>query len=239
MIFEVVNDLAPAIIYDVKTGLSFSIQAIKQLQGFFGPVFPRLVAGFATEFEAKMINDKNPPQIETLEECAKYIISNLEKYPRGMASIAYGQAKAEKVLQGGVGSGSRSVAKEGIKEILEKTGVADDCPKSTNTFLVYSAIIELAKRTRWEAGDSRITGGEDCVEATYRGCIFSDACKLMAQEGIGKVGGGFECSNARASAATLEYATKIPHDFGMLWFDPPNCTFRIFKVHATQLDPVF
>jgi hypothetical protein len=51
----------------------------------------------------------------------------------------------------------------------------------------------------------------------------------MAQEGIHRSTGGVECTTARSHEAIAEFATKIPHDYEVINYKPPNCTFRVFK----------
>jgi hypothetical protein len=123
------------------------------MQRFYGLVFIKMMVRFAVEFEAKMIGDSSPPQVETIQECKEYIINNLEKYPDGFASIVYGIIKAENTLQGGTGAGVRTIAWQGALEMryVLKKDVED--AETANTKLGYQALVRRAEKAGilWES----------------------------------------------------------------------------------------
>jgi hypothetical protein len=203
------------------------IRTVKITEKFYGSFFSKMVAKAAAEFEAKRIGDQNPPTIETMEDAAEYIMQNVGKYPDGFCAVIYGLAKAEYNLQGGIGSGGRTTAKKSALNFL----MGSYARNSTNSTEVYRMQTSMAKEARLLVGDVKeVSGDENSVTVLFEGCHFADACKAIAQEKIGKVVGGFECTNARSGTASLEYSTKLTHDFEVIRFTPPNCIFRMFKV---------
>ncbi|WXG44943.1 MAG: hypothetical protein WED04_13090 [Promethearchaeati archaeon SRVP18_Atabeyarchaeia-1] len=215
---------------DLRILMPAMLDSVKQLEKIYGPVFSKMTVRFAVEFEAKKIGDQAPPAIETLQDCAKYIMQNTDKYPDGISSIVYGSCKAENALQGGIGSGGRTSTKQGMKEINVQTGAASAYSKTANTTEVCRMQLDLAKKMGIMVGETQLSGDENSVTVAYERCRFADACKAILQEGIRRVGGGLECTNARAGTSSIELATGLAHDFDVVTFDPPHCVFRIFKV---------
>jgi hypothetical protein len=209
--------------------VSFIIETAKNV-GLYGPVFQNLTAKYAIQFLAKKIGDPNPPKTETLEDCAQYISQNSGQYPNGMAALAYGMAKAQNALEGKIASAGRSMLKDGINAFLEKTGVASIFGSGASTIEAFRNQINVLKGMHILVGEVTLTGDEDSSTLSYRGCRYCDSCKAMAQEGVRRIGGSVECTNARSHQAIVEYVTKAPHDFQVTEYDPPNCTFRVFKV---------
>jgi hypothetical protein len=213
--------------FNPKSMTRLMIRTVKITEQFYGPSFSKIVAKAAAEFEAKRIGDQNPPRIETMEDAAEYIMQNIGKYPDGFCTVIYGLAKAENTLQGGIGSGSRTTAKKSALNFL----MGSYARNSTNSTEVYRMQTSMAKQAGLLVGDVKeVSGDENSVTVLFEGCHFADACKAIAQEKIGKLVGGFECTNARSGTASLEYSTKLSHDFEVTRFTPPNCIFRIFKV---------
>ena len=215
--------------FDAKTYLSFVVETIKTLN-LYGPVFQKMTAQHAVRFFAKKIEDTNPPTIETLEDCAKYINKNLAKYPNGFCALAYGVGKAQNTLEGGIASGGRSILKDGMQAFLAKMGTAAMYGSGTNTTEIFKNQISVQKGMRLLAGEVTVTGDANSTTFTYKGCRFADSCVAMAQDGIRRSNGDVECSNARSHQSIVEYVTKTPHDFQVTNYNPPNCVFKMFKV---------
>ena len=215
---------------DLKILIPAMLDSVKHLETIYGTVFSKMVAKFATQFEAKKLNDPSPPAVENLRDCTDYIMGNLERYSDGFCAIVYGSCKAEKTLQGGIGSGGRTSTRQGMSEINLKTGAASAYNKSTDTTQVCKAQLDLASKMHIMVGETQVTGDENSATVTYQNCRFTDACNAIHEEGILRVGGGLECTNARAGMSSIELATKSMHDFEVIEFKPPKCTFRIYKV---------
>ena len=215
---------------DLKILFPAMLDSVRHLEKVYGPVFSKMVAIYATEFAAKKIGDQNPPKIEDLQNCTRYIMENIAKYEQGYCAIVYGSYKAENLLQGGIGSGGRTSTAQGMKEINIKTGAASAYNKSVNTTEVCKMQLDLAKKMGIMVGETQVSGDADSANVTYQDCRFSDACEAIFQEGIRRLGGGLDCTNARAGTSSIELATKCAHDFEVVEFKPPKCTFRIYKV---------
>ena len=215
---------------DLKILIPAMLDSVRHLERIYGSVFSKMVARYATEFMSKKIGDQTPPKIEDLQNCVKYITGNMAKYADGFCAIVYGSCKAENILQGGIGSGGRTSTKQGMKEINVQTGAAAAYNKTVNTTEVCGSQLELAKKMGIMVGETQVSGDENSATVTYQGCRFADACTAISQEGIRRVGGGLECTNARAGMSSIELATAYAHDFEVIEFNPPTCTFRIFKV---------
>jgi hypothetical protein len=222
-----VKDMALDGTFDPKSMTRLMIRTVKITEQFYGPFFSKIVARAAAEFEAKKIGDQTLPRIETMEDASEYIMQNIVKYPDGFCAVVYGLAKAENNLQGGIGSGGRTTAKKSALNSL----MGSYARNSTNSTEVYRMQTSMAKEARLLVGNVKeISGDENSVTVLFEGCHFADACNAIAQEKIGKIAGGFECTNARSGTASLEYSTKLAHDFEVTRFSPPNCIFRMFKV---------
>lgn len=215
---------------DLKILMPAMLDSVKHLEKIYGPVFSKIVAKSAAEFAAKRIGDQTPPLIETLRDCVNYIMKNIDRYPNGFSAIVYGSCKAENTLQGGIGSGGRTSTKEGMKEINVKTGAASTYSKTANTTEVCKTQLDLAKKMGIMVGETEVGGDGNSATVTYQGCRFSDACQAISQEGIHRLGGGLECTNARAGSSSIELATGCAHDFEIISFKPPKCVFRIYKI---------
>jgi hypothetical protein len=79
-------------------------------------------------------------------------------------------------------------------------------------------------------GEPTLSGDENTALAKIDGCHLGDGCKAVAQENIRKLGGAAECAFAVADSAILEIITGSTHDYELVEFQPPNCTFKIIKI---------
>jgi hypothetical protein len=215
---------------NLKILMPAMLDSVRHLEKIYGPVFSKMAAKYSTEFVARKIGEQAPPKIEDLQNCVKYITESTAKYPNGFCAIVYGSCKAENVLQGGIGSGGRTSTKQGMKEINVQTGAATAYSKTVNTTEVCRTQLDLAKKMGIMVGETEVSGDENAATVKYTGCRFADACTAISQEGIRKVDGGLECTNARAGSSSIELATGCSHDFEVIEFKPPTCVFRVFKV---------
>ena len=222
--------MSSKLIVDSKSLLNFLKMAIKEQEVFYGPVFSKMVAKYASEYEAKKTSDPSPPQVENIDQCINYLLQNTGKYQDGYSSIAYGIARTEKMLEGGIGSGARTSAKDAMRRLAEKIGTASLYGKTNSTTEAWKKHLEFATMTHTKVEDITISGDENSTLAKTSECHFSDACKAMAQEGLHTVSGKTECIVCKSDSAILEVITKCPHDYELLEFNPPKCTFRVFKV---------
>jgi len=222
--------MTKALVIDSKGLLTFLKSAVKEQESFYGPVFTKMVAKYATEFEAKKIGENGTAPIEDIEQCTNYIIANNAKYPDGFAAIPYGIAKAEKMLQGGIGSGARTTAKEAMKRLAEKIGTATLYGKTTSTIEAWKKHLDFATMTHTKVEELTVTGDENSALAKIEECHFGDACREMAQEGIQTVGGKTECVIGKIDSIMVEVVTHCTHDYELIEFNPPKCTFRMLKI---------
>jgi hypothetical protein len=111
--------MASRLVVDSKLMTGLLIGAVKEQERIYGPVFSKMVGRYGTEYEARKIDDPNPPLVERIEDCANYITKNVARYPDGFSAIVYGAAKAESMLQGGIGPGARTTAKEAMKAMAK------------------------------------------------------------------------------------------------------------------------
>jgi hypothetical protein len=217
-------------VLDSKSILQFLKSAVKEQENVYGPVFSKMVAKYATEFEAKKAGDDNPPVIENIDQCINYILEKNQKYADGVSAIPYGIAKTEKILEGGIGSGARTAAKDAMKRLAEKIGTASLYGKVTGTTEAWKKHLDFATMTRTKVEAITVTGDENSALAKVEECHFGDACKAMLQENILTVAGKVECVVGKTDSSILEVITHVVHDYELLEFNPPHCTFRMFKL---------
>jgi hypothetical protein len=215
--------------FDAKSMLNLVAETVKSTS-LYGPVFQKMTAQYAVRFLAKKIRDPNPPAIETLSDCLKYITDNMDKHLDGFCSLAYGVGKAQSILEGGIASGGRSIIKDGMETFLGKTDITSMYEGVTGTTEILKTQIDMQKMMHMMLGEITLAGDEDSCTISYKGCRFADSCVAMEQEGIRRVGGSIECSTARSHEAMVEHITKIAHDYEIINRNPPNCTLRVFKV---------
>jgi hypothetical protein len=222
--------MSDKLVVDSRLILEFSALAVKEQESIYGAAFSRMVAKYAAEYEAKKIGDKSLPSIENIDQCIKYITQNNDKYKDGYSSIPYGIARAEKMFEGGIGSAARIAAHEAMIRLAEKTGTATLYGKVTSTTEAWKKDADFERKMHALVEDAVITGDENSALGEIQECHYEDACKAMMAENILTLGGQLECSVAKVDSATIEAITHQPHDYKLLKFDPPKCSFRIFKI---------
>jgi hypothetical protein len=214
---------------DSKLIIQFLKMAINEQEKLYGPVFSRMISRYATEFVAKKTNDKNPPSAETLDQSINYIMAHDREYPYGFCALAYGVAKTEKMLQGGIGPGARITAKEAMKRVAERVGTAALYGKIPSTTEAWEKMLDFAAKTHIQVGIAKFTGDADSVSAEFEECLYSDACKTMVEEGILALSGKIDCIVGKTDSITIEVITNSMHDYELIGFHPPRCILRIFK----------
>ena len=217
-------------VLDSKSILQFLKSAVKEQENFYGPVFSKMVAKYAAEFEAKKTGDSSPPSIDNIDQCVNYILEKNKQYADGFSAIPYGIARTEKMLQGGIGPGARTAAKDAMKRLAEKIGTASLYGKVTGTTEAWKKHLDFATMTHTKVEAITVTGDENSALAKVEECHFSDACKAMMQENILTVSGKVECVVGKTDSSILEVITHAVHDYELLEFNPPHCSFRMFKI---------
>jgi hypothetical protein len=196
----------------------------------YGLTYIKTAAKFAVKFEAKMIGDSNPPQVDTIRDCKEYVIRNLPRYPDGYASILYGALKAESATPGVMDSGTKVLVDLGAPEMRYVLYEPIDGTKPTNTVSAYLTLLERAEKSGALLGNHTVEGDENSVKVTYRECRLADACRALIREGVKRVDGSFDCMMARTGSSGLGNLTGLPHESEIIECNPPECTFRILKV---------
>lgn len=134
------------------------------------------------------------------------------------------------MLQGGIGPGARNAAKDAMKRLAEKIGTASLYGKVTSTIEAWKKHLDFAAMTHTKVEVLTVTGDENSALAKVEECHFSDACRAMMQENILTVTGKIECVIGKTDSSILEVITRATHDYELLAFNPPQCSFRMFKV---------
>jgi hypothetical protein len=222
--------MSGSLIVDARLILDFSALAVKEQERIYGTAFSKMVAKYATEYEAKKIGDQNPPPTDNIDQCIKYLAQNTGKYKDSFSAIPYGIAKAEKMFEGGIASAARLAAKEAMIRLAEKTGTATLYGKVTGTTEAWKKDADFERKMHALVEDAIISGDENSAVGEIQECHYEDACKAMLAENILTIGGQLECAVAKVDSATIEAITHHPHDYKLLKFDPPMCSFRIFKI---------
>ncbi|WXG44942.1 MAG: hypothetical protein WED04_13085 [Promethearchaeati archaeon SRVP18_Atabeyarchaeia-1] len=222
--------MSTKLIVDSKSILQFLKSAVKEQESFYGPVFSKMVAKYAVEYEARKVGDNTPPSVENIDQCVSYILDKNQKYADGISAIPYGIARTEKMLQGGIGPGARNAAKDAMKRLAEKIGTASLYGKVTSTIEAWKKHLDFAAMTHTKVEVLTVTGDENSALAKVEECHFSDACRAMMQENILTVTGKIECVIGKTDSSILEVITRATHDYELLAFNPPQCSFRMFKV---------
>ena len=125
---------------DVEMNLRLAAQAIEGQAKIFGPVFPRLAAQSWVRFVAEKIGE-TPPNVESLEQALNYVRAKTEKYPRAYTGLAYAICKATGMLEGRLGVGTGSLAKNAMKEgdqsneLLLKLGAVSGTTDALNKYI--------------------------------------------------------------------------------------------------------
>lgn len=217
--------------------------AIEENAKLYGPIYKRLASEYALDFESRMLKEKPPENIQGLEEVTKYIIENLNRYPRGHCALIYAISKTESKLQGHAGSsGSRRAAFSAMKSMLEAVGLLNSLIGTTED------IIEACRAFKAKVGDAfaakgmqvkkaeqlqrirYIRGkGKNEAEIIYTNCPYKDTCRALQDERVTRIVGGSVCINLILGNSITEIITKKRFDYMLEEFDKPDCKGRIFE----------
>lgn len=228
---------SPAAIYILKI-------AIEKTGKLYGPVYNKMVSKYALEFESRMLNEKPPENIQGLEEVTKYIMANLDRYPRGYCALVYGITKTESQLQGFAGSsGSKIAAYNSVKNMLESTGLLNSLIGTTEDIFEASKAYGVKVVDVLAAKGSMIIKGEHVqrmhhirVEGENKelvilsNCQYKDTCRALVDEGISRMIGGLNCITLSLGRIVIEIITRKQFDYVLDEFDDPDCRGRIFEI---------
>ncbi|MEM3586700.1 MAG: hypothetical protein QXO71_05185, partial [Candidatus Jordarchaeaceae archaeon] len=215
---------------DAQITVLFAKSAVKEMEKIYGPLFTRMVAEYALEFEAKKLKEEPPPKIQGLDQVTNYIIANLDRYPRGYCALFYGIAKTEKNLEGSLGSGSRRAVYNAMKAIIESSGVFNSIIGSTEDLFEAAAKASELMKANNIGISVRWIRSENALVMVVPDCPYKDACREYVNEGISRMVGGLECTTLNSQSVISEVITKKRFDFKLDEFDKPECRGRVFEV---------
>ncbi|WXG42118.1 MAG: hypothetical protein WED07_15365 [Candidatus Freyarchaeum deiterrae] len=213
--------------FDSPTAIGFIKAAITEIAKIYGPIFNRTVAGYALDFESRMLKENPPENIQGLEAVITYIVANLNRYPMGHCALTYGLLKSENRFEGG--TGTRRAAYGAIKAILESTGMLKSLVGTTKN--AYEALKALPVKQIKQVTRYHYIRNEEKNEVIpiYSNCPYKDSCLALVDEGISRIIGGFHCTLLNCALATVEIVTKEHFDYALEEFDKPDCRGRIFE----------
>jgi hypothetical protein len=183
---------------DSKNVLLAAKTAAEETAKLFGPIFIRMLTAYALKFEAEKLKEKQPENVQGLEEVINYIIANLDRYPLGYNAFCYGVVRADSELQGFSGSGTRRGAFSGMKTVLESSGLLDSLIGTTEDIFEadYKAQKTLEpvvfKASKTDFPPRHIRGENNQVIIVVPNCMYKDACDALLNEGISRRVGGTE-----------------------------------------------
>lgn len=197
----------------------------------FGLAFTKMISKYSLEFQAEKVGEEPPEGLEDIDSMVEYIKKHKDKYSGGYNSLLYGIAKAEKMFEGALGSGAKSVAYNVILKVISDSGVLDsfegkmeDLYEALSNYLEMSAAINLAVSQKIRK-DS-----ESAVLVNIISCPFKDTCEVANREGITRVTGGQDCIVLISNTAALSKITGKALDYTLEKYDPPNCEGKIYEI---------
>ncbi|WXG39808.1 MAG: hypothetical protein WED07_03115 [Candidatus Freyarchaeum deiterrae] len=189
-----------------------------------------MVSEYALKFEAEKLNEKPPENIQGLEAVTDYISANLNRYPRGYCALLYGIAKADIKFWGSTGAGARKAAYSAMKSVIESTGLLNSIiGKTKDPFEAIYTNEEINKELKTTSPARYIRGENNQVIVVVPNCIFMDACKAFAKEGISRLIGGSECVFLVVTDVGAEIVTEKHLDYRLDKFEEDECRGRIFE----------
>ncbi|WXG39806.1 MAG: hypothetical protein WED07_03105 [Candidatus Freyarchaeum deiterrae] len=216
---------------DSQTVLFAAKTAVEETSKLYGPIFTRMVSEYALKFEARMLKEKPPENIQGLDAVTNYITANLNRYPRGYNALIYGIARADSKLQGSTGSGSRRAAYSGMKSVLEGSGLLNGVIGTTeDIFEANCKSLEIFKAIKTAVTSRHIRGKNNQVIVAVPNCAYKDACEALLNEGISRLVGGMECIYLILTIFGPEIITKKHLDYKLEELDKPECKGRMFEV---------
>ncbi|MGQ9721847.1 MAG: hypothetical protein ACUVXA_11065 [Candidatus Jordarchaeum sp.] len=217
---------------DFEPMTMFIVEAVRRIESLFGPAFTKMIAKYALEFHSEKTSDPTPANINDLEEVTKYIMETKSKYPRGYNSLIFGIAMAEKKFEGASGSGSKNIAYNVIKKMIEDSGVLEQLKgKTEDIFEALKEHMKLLSATKIGV-PQRVVRESDSVilDEMFENCPHKDVCRKMVEEGVTRMVGGQECVALIGNTAGVSIITGKPLDYKLDTFDQPHCVGRIFEI---------
>jgi hypothetical protein len=194
---------------DALITVFFIKSAVQEMDKFYGPIFTCMVSDFALQFEAEKLNEKQPQNIQGLEQVTNYIIANLGRYPRGYCALMYGIAKTEKNLQGSTGAGARRAAFNAMRSIIESSGLFKGMIGTTKDLfeaIYMDEAINIEIKTAIPV--LIIKGEKNEVTVVSNNCPYKDAYLAYMEDGILHMVAGLECINIMCHTVVSEIITK-------------------------------
>jgi len=223
-----VNVTEISVIPDVNTSLMVSKTTTEAVASMFGPVFTKNAVKYTLEFEAQKLGENPPKGIETLDGAVEYIQKNINRYPDGVCSIVYGMAKTERVLEGYSASGSKRMAFNAVKKVMEDSGMlsslqgsADQIFDAIAKFHELNSFLKVIPPNRFERQDNG-------AKMIVKNCTCKDACRKLAGEDFSRIIGGKECIILINHCAAAEIITGKRCDYKLEKFDQPACEGKIY-----------
>ncbi|WXG39807.1 MAG: hypothetical protein WED07_03110 [Candidatus Freyarchaeum deiterrae] len=217
--------------FDNQNALFFIKSAVEETSKLYGPVFTRMVAEYALQFEAEKLKEKPPENIQGVDDVYNYITVNFEKYPQGYNSLIYGIGKAESKLQGFTAAGAKRAAYRAMKAIIEISGLLNNAIGTTEDALeAVTKVCDIGKAAKMTIPMRYIREENNGLTMVVPNCLFKDACLAFINEGISRMVGGSECVNLIIPTAGMELITKKHFDYKLEEFDKPECRGMIFEI---------
>ncbi|MFB0561818.1 MAG: hypothetical protein ACETWM_11470 [Candidatus Lokiarchaeia archaeon] len=217
--------------FDYEVVAMFISEAIRVIEGLFGPAFTRMISKYALEFQSEKTGENPPENIENMDGAVKYMTECKDKYPRFYNSLIYGIAKAEKMFEGSTASGAKNLAYNAIKKIIEESGIADQLKgKNINIYNALLDYVEAADIVKATTPQRIVKESENVIFQEMENCPWKDACKAMARDDITRMTGDKECVVLIANSAGISVVSGKSIDYKLEKFDQPNCEGRIFEI---------
>lgn len=217
---------------DPNVSLMVSKTSTEAVAKIFGPVFIKNVIKYTLEFEAEKISENPPNDVETLDGAIEYISKNFERYPDGVCSIVYGMAKSERVLEGFSASGSKRMAFDSVKQVLEESGMLSSLQGTTDQIFDAIAKFHELNSSFQVIPPNRFERQGNEAKMTVNNCTCKDACKKLAEEDFSRIVGGKECIILINHCAAAEIVTGKRCDYTLEKFDQPMCEGKIYPAEA-------
>lgn len=223
-----VNETEISVVPDINTSLMVSKTTTEAVARMFGPVFTKNTIKYTLEFEAEKLGENPPENIETLEGAVEYIQKNIDRYPDGVCSIVYGMAKSERMLEGYSASGSKRMAFNAVKKVMEESGMLSSLQGSTDQ--IFDAIVKFHELNSLlkVIPPNRFVREENGAKMIVKNCTCKDACRKLAQEDFSRIVGGKECIILINHCAAAEIITGKRCDYTLEKFDQPTCEGKIY-----------
>lgn len=215
---------------NVEMNLRAATQAIEGQAKIFGPVFPRLAAQSWVRFVAEKIGE-TPPNVDSMEQALDYVRAKTEKYPGAYTGLAYAICKATAMLEGHLGVGTSSLAKNAenhqdwSNNLRRMIGTTAGTTDAINKYLKGMETLGI-----YTPGMIVSSGSETDSTLSFHNCEYTDVCDRIWKEGIERRKGEKECYFGVTITTALGMITSKQHDFKSVRITPPNCEVKIYQI---------